>query len=204
MGDFEAHVTVGGDEGGRLVGWGRERGVKVAQIVLARGERVSQPMVTLRGGGSYREQYAAARRCVEALRGAGFTVVRVKVECAAWAEAVPAPPYRKDQYYEHHVKLALGAGAELGALARAVAGHGAHLSWNARRVAGGGRHERFVTQRCHGGGAGAARSALGRLLHELRGRQIVSVEREFVLYDSDLSVDEGWLDGGTTAGGEET
>ena len=40
---------------------------------------------------------------------------------------------------------------------------------------------------------GAGR-ALERLLAELDGFEVLGVEREFVLHDSDVSVDDGWLD----------
>jgi hypothetical protein len=42
--------------------------------------------------------------------------------------------------------------------------------------------------------ADGAGRALERLLAELRGCEVLSVEREFVLHDSDVSVDEGWLE----------
>ena len=92
------------------------------------------------------------------------------------------------------MKLLLDTDIDLGALAARVVPHGAHLSWNARRVHGGGRHERFVTQRCRGVADEDAGRALERLLAALDGFDVLSVEREFVLYDSDESVDEGWLE----------
>jgi hypothetical protein len=61
-------------------------------------------------------------------------------------------------------------------------------------VRDGGRHERFVTQRCRGVDAEEAGRALERLLGELEGLEVLSVEREFVLYDSDESVDDGWIE----------
>ncbi len=67
------------------------------------------------------------------------------------------------------------------------------MSWNARRVLADGAHERFVTQRCHDVDAPAAHAALQRLLADLDGVQIIEVEEEFVLYDSDLSLDDGWI-----------
>ncbi|MEV3972504.1 hypothetical protein AB0K68_30850 [Streptomyces sp. NPDC050698] len=91
------------------------------------------------------------------------------------------------------MKLRLTADTDLAALAARVTPHGAHLSWNARRVRGE-QHERFVTQRCHVVDAEGASRALERLPAELRGCEVLGVEREFVLHDSDVSVDEGWLE----------
>ncbi|MFC9818489.1 hypothetical protein ACFWG6_06560 [Streptomyces erythrochromogenes] len=88
------------------------------------------------------------------------------------------------------------------ALEALVAPHGAHLSWNARRVGGGGWHTRFVTQRWRGAegaaGAGAAFDALVEALGSA-GYEMGTGEREFVLYDSDLSVDDGWIGQEATA-----
>ncbi|MFI2199883.1 hypothetical protein ACH47Z_03670 [Streptomyces sp. NPDC020192] len=200
---YETHVTVrcaGPAETERLRGWADAVGLKLTHIVLARGRLREQPMLTLAGSASYAEQSARAEETVAALKSAGFTPVRVKTESVPWAPEVPDGMCGDGRYFEHHVKLLLEAGTDLAALASAVVPHGAHLSWNARRVHGGGRHERFVTQRCRGVADTEAEEALGRLLAALDGHEVLSVEREFVLYDSDESVDEGWIEEPTAQG----
>ena len=131
---------------------------------------------------------------VAGLREAGFEPVRVKVETVPWS-AEPAGP--GGGYYEHHLKLALPAAYDRAELEAFVMAYGAHVSWNARRVlpGPGGRHERFVTQR-HPGPADAAGRACDVLVAALvaAGHDLVAQEREFVLSDSDLSLDEGWLE----------
>ncbi|WP_433450145.1 hypothetical protein ACQPXS_17050 [Streptomyces sp. CA-142005] len=194
---YESHVTVrcaDPAETERLRGWADAAGLKLTHIVLARGRMREQPMLTLAGSASYTEQSARADRTVAALRSAGFTPVRVKTESVPWAPEVPDGPCGGAHYFEHHVKLLLDAGTDLAALAARVVPHGAHLSWNARRVREGGRHERFVTQRCRGVRDAEAEEALRRLLAELDGLDVLGVEREFVLYDSDESVDDGWIE----------
>ena len=79
------------------------------------------------------------------------------------------------------------------------------LSRNAAKVEGA-RHERFVTQRCWAAGRTTARGHLDNLVTALRaGRyDLIDVEEEFVVYDSNLAVDAGWLDaeaGPTEIGG---
>ncbi|MFE1307802.1 hypothetical protein [Streptomyces sp. NPDC058755] len=204
---YETHVTVdcaAPVEAERLRVWAAAAGLKLTHIVLARGRMRQQPMLTLAGSTSYAEESARADRTVAALRADGFAPVRVKIESVPWAPEVPAGPCgggrSRGQYFEHHVKLLLDADTDLGALTARVVPHGAHLSWNARRVQQGGRHERFVTQRCRGVADENAGRALERLLAELDGFDVLSVEREFVLYDSDESVDEGWLEEPTTQG----
>lgn len=194
---YESHVTVrcaGPAETERLRGWADAAGLKLTHIVLARGRMRDQPMLTLAGSASYAEQSVRADRTVAALRSAGFTPVRVKTESVPWAPEVPDRPCGGAHYFEHHVKLLLDAGTDLAELAARVVPHGAHLSWNARRVREGGRHERFVTQRCRGVCDAEAEEALRLLLAELDGLEVLGLEREFVLYDSDESVDEGWIE----------
>src|SRR5882757_7697714 len=93
VGEFEAHITVrchgGAASADRLEQWSAARGGKFTHIVLARGRTPSQPMVTLRGSGSYEEQLRVCRRAANALRDAGFTPVRVKIEVAPWEPVVP-------------------------------------------------------------------------------------------------------------------
>ncbi|MGA5505759.1 hypothetical protein [Streptomyces umbrinus] len=208
---YETHVTVRCDsaaESERLRCWAAGAGLKLTHIVLARGRMPSQPMVTLTGSPSYAAESARAREVAARLRADGFVPVRVKIESSPWAPEVPREPcgtgsderYGDERYFEHHVKLLLDADTDLDALAAQVVPHGAHLSWNARRVSDreidgtGGRHERFVTQRCRGVDAEGAGRLLELLLAELDGFEVADVEREFVLHDSDLSVDDGWIE----------
>ncbi|WP_328298509.1 hypothetical protein OG389_12275 [Streptomyces sp. NBC_00435] len=191
MSEYETHVTVrcpDPAELARLESWAGERELKVTHIVLARGRMTSQPMLTLPGGDRHEV-------LVPRLRAAGFDPVRVKVETVPWTTEPPGPG---GGYFEHHLKLLLpAADFDRAALEALVVPHGAHVSWNARRVLPGARHERFVTQRCRGTarGAGAACDALVAALAGA-GYEIASEEREFVLYDSDLSVDDGWIEEG--------
>jgi hypothetical protein len=217
-GEFEAHITVRCDDGTapatRLARWSAARGWKFTHIVLARGRTPSQPMLTLRGRGSYEEQLRTCRWASKALRDAGFSPVRVKIEVAAWEPVVPrsdaqarqlggfgGPDGGAGRYFEHHLKVLLdpvgpGAAECLDALTATAVAHDAHVSWNARRTLGGtGRHERFVTQRCHGVGLPVAQARLAALTRAMErlAIEITEVEQEFVLYDSNTAVDEGWI-----------
>lgn len=197
-GDFETHVTVRGDAGA-VAEWAAARGMKFVHIVLDRGRVPSQPMLTLGCRGEFETARAEAARVAGALRADGFAVARVKIEAAPWNAGVPGtddealgPAY----YFEHHVKLNLGPGADLDALAGTVRPYSAHLSRNARRVRTDGREERFVTQRCRGVGARTAGVRLNALTGALReaGHEIAEVEREFVVFDGDESLDDGWIE----------
>ncbi|WP_371502396.1 hypothetical protein OG871_35250 [Kitasatospora sp. NBC_00374] len=202
LGDFEVHLTVNADDADALAEWAAGQGLKFTHILLDRGTAaVSQPMLTLRGSGSYGEVAASTRRTARRMAGAGFTVLRVKIESVPWAEGVPqsdadAVRLGPERYFEHHVKLLLGPSERTDGLADLAVRHGAHLSRNARRVRPDGLRERFVTQRCRLVGLAAAGRRLDALLADLTadGRRIASVEREFVALDSDETLDAGWID----------
>lgn len=199
-GGFEFHITVRAQDAAGLAAWAGERGVKFTHIVLARGETVSQPMLTVRAGGVLEAVLAEADAMAGDLRVAGFEVTRVKVESSPFGDGVPATAAEAsrqpaDRYFEHHLKLLLAPDADEVALAELVVPHGAHLSRNARRVREDGCAERFVTQRCHRVGADTAVGKLERLVAAVRGAgyEMVGVEREYVVYDSRPSVDAGWI-----------
>ncbi|WP_232835356.1 hypothetical protein [Actinocorallia populi] len=204
-GDFETHLTVrcGGPEIEDLARWAAARGLKFGHIVLARGRVASQPMLTVRGSGTLSGVLADAARTAKALAADGFEVTRTKVEAAPWNEGVPADDgealaWGPGRYFEHHLKLLLEPAADLAELTALVVPYAAHLSRNARRLRDDGLAERFVTQRCRLVGAPAAErrlAALTAVLEENRYR-IAEVEREFVVFDDDGSLDDGWIEEG--------
>lgn len=201
-GPWECHLTVdsAGESVDALAAWAAYRGLSFVHIVLARGRTPSQPMLTLHGEGGPADRARATGALSSALAADGFRVLRVKTETAPWAEGVPrdddeARRQPRTRYFEHHVKLLLPPDHDLAALTALAVPHGAHLSWNARRVRPDGRQERFVTQRCHGVGGVTAARRLAALLGTLEDAalEVVEVEREFVVYDSALGLDDGWI-----------
>jgi hypothetical protein len=76
-----------------------------------------------------------------------------------------------------------------------AARHTARLSRNALTVRADRRCERFLTQRCFGVGRATARDRLSALLDLVSVLQfeVLEVEEEFVVYDSNHSIDDGWL-----------
>jgi hypothetical protein len=205
-GMFETHLTVRlpglpGEKDEGLARWAELHKMKYAMILLDRGATPQQPMLTYHGPGMLPAQLVLARRRVGELYGAGFDVVRVKVEAAPWNEDVPQSAAEASAlvpgcYFEHHVKLALADDAEVDAVRRIGARHAGHVSRNARRGLHGGRHERFLTQRCRLAGHPDARRRLEALLDALaRGRHhVVEVEEEFVVHDDNPRLDHGWAD----------
>lgn len=207
-GDFEIHITAHASQAEKLSAFATERGVKFVHIVLDRGAYVSQPMLTLSGRGSLADQQATVQRWQRELREAGIYPCRSKIEAAPWCVGVPQSDEQAavepvGRYFEHHVKLRLSstAVADLVALTDLVAPHGARSSRNARRELADGAQERFVNQRCHGVGIATARRRLDELVETLRaaGHEPMAVEQEYVVFDSDLRHDQGWLDSATSS-----
>lgn len=147
----------------------------------------------MRGVVSRRRSLGAAAACRDRPR-----LGRGHLTASPWAEGVPgtdeaAIVLGSRYYFEHHIKLLLPAGTEPEDLAPAVVRHRAHASVNARRARPDGRTERFVTQRCRAVGDQTAEARLADLLAVLADYRILSVEREFVVYDTNESADEGWI-----------
>ncbi|ABP55335.1 nucleotidyl transferase AbiEii/AbiGii toxin family protein [Salinispora tropica] len=206
-GDFEIHITAYAHHAEKLSAFAAARGVKFVHIVLDHGAYVSQPMLTLTGRGTLADQHAAVHHWQHDLRKAGIQSCRSKIEAAPWCVGVPqsdeqAADEPGGRYFEHHVKLLLPgtAVADLVALTDLVDPHGARLSRNARRELADGTRERFVNQRCHGVGLATARQRLDELVETLgaAGHEPVTVEQEYVVFDSDLRHDQGWLDSATS------
>lgn len=212
FGELETHVTVrlsDPAEVEKLRAWGAARGLKCVHIVLDAGRTPSQPMLTRRRRGQASEERAWAEELACALASEGFQATRIKVEAAPWCAGVPQsdaeavadrPP---EACFEHHLKLLLEPEAELGPLENLTRSRGAHLSRNALKTRSDGRTERFVTQRCYAVGRPAAARRLAELQAELealfaadpsRDRRILDVEEEYVVYDSRLDLDSGWLE----------
>jgi hypothetical protein len=200
-GEFEVHITVrldGARDLGSLQGWAAGRGLSCTHIVLEQGAVASQPMLNWRARGRLSEELAAAEAVGRQLAADGFEVRRIKVEAGPGNRGVPqtdADAGDEDRYFEHHVKLALAPDVELAALIALACEHGAHVSRNVLRVRDDARHERFVTQRCGAVGRTRARVMLEALLDALRraGYEMLDVEEEFVVFDSNAEVDAGWI-----------
>ena len=213
-GDFEIHLTTtrsgvivdrtGGEL--RMTPWTSDdvaafaasHGLKFSDIVLDRGQSPEQPMVTVRASGTLEEVERVSREWSDRMQAEHFSVVRIKVEAAPWNDGVPEQDADavEGRYFEHHIKLLLpdAAAGTLVSLTRLLEPHQARLSQNARRQRDDGWHERFATQRCHRAGRNTAKARLDRLLVALRGYEILEVEEEYVVLDSLLSLDSGWLE----------
>jgi hypothetical protein len=202
-GEFETHITVNlnsVDEINILQKWGMERGFKFLHILLDRGLTASQPMLTRRGSGNFKDELKIAVDSCQKLQTEGFSAVRIKIETPPWNQGVPqsnikAKNLPDDRYFEHHIKLLLEPSADLATLTEIAEQHAAHLSRNALQTRNDGNREQFITQRCKFVGHLEAGQRLQKLLEAIAslGHRAIDVEEEFVVYDSNLKVDDGWI-----------
>jgi hypothetical protein len=203
-GEFEVHMTVrlsgqGGWE--RFQDWCRVHQCKCVHIMLARGEHIDQPMATLRRSQeSLTAVLAEARLLAAELQEAAFPVVRVKVEAETLNQDVPqldedATRHATSNYFEHHVKLLRDRTAPCDRLLRVCVERQAHLSRNAWRESGHRKEERFLTVRHYRLGNRSSERRLRQLLDSLDeiSEQVIEVESEYCVYDSNLDLDRGWL-----------
>lgn len=150
---------------------------------------------------------AAAAEDAAILRAAGFEVIREKVEALASCDGVPADAAAavrspRDRYFEFHV-LVDRPGRSIGdadmASLRGVAGQFARelgtpvpLSYNALKPA-----QRFLNLRARGVGLAEAMApvrALERTIAGMDGLAVKKVIAEYICFDSNRAVDNGWLE----------
>ena len=202
-GEFETHITMscgGMSEIDRLQQWSWAHNLKFLYILLDRGTNISQPILTRRGRGNFDDELSIAERLAQALIAEDFAVVRIKIEAAPWNQDVPqsdaeAIAHHTNRYFEHHVKLSIESTTDLQPLRELAQRHSAHLSRNALQIRDDGCQERFITQRRMGVGRIGAEKQLRMLVDsiEFLGYQPIDIEAEFVVYDSNLALDLGWI-----------
>jgi hypothetical protein len=203
FGTFESHVTVRAESPERVKRFRdlcREQGLKCILIELSRGQYHSQPMTAVHHQGSLEDAVAEARAIAECLGSNGFEVTRVKVEADPTTSGVPrtdeeAARLAAANYFEFHLLVTLTRLSDLPALSRLCAEHNAHLSMNAFKQAAGEETERFVTMRLKGMGGARAAILFDKLAGaiELAGYQPSKRVHEYVVYDTNLTLDDGWM-----------
>lgn len=197
--EFEVHLTVAPLAPGdgkkatatqltSLRSFCHSRDWRLLEIVLARGEVPHQPMVTYSARGALALQIEQARQVESALNLLAWRVVRCKIEVDPELLAGIDGGVGNGLYFEQHIKLSLASPQDFEAARTLSVEYGAHLSRNAHTPG-----YFFVTQRGTGSMADA-RDAFAPLAEALRKRFACSPPvLEYVAYDSNLSLDDGWL-----------
>lgn len=200
-GEFETHFTLRTDDVESVIGWAKQTGMKLTHIVLSDGIHPSQPMLTRRSSGEFQTELKSTQVLTAELDALGAEVLGVKIEVDsrhAFAPSTQDDVARQSSsacYFEHHVKLLLPPKADLSLLQSVAFRHDARLSRNALQTREDGMQERFLTQRHCRTGRDAATKALMNLIQDLTGHSfhILETEAEYVVFDSNLELDSGWL-----------
>ncbi|MGB0905848.1 MAG: hypothetical protein ACPGVT_00020 [Maricaulaceae bacterium] len=169
-------------------------------IELEQGQTINQPMYGARFSSSVQEQANEIRRLVDIL-GQDFSITRIKVEAGPYNENIPqsesdARDEPAECYFEHHVALGLKPDTDFDQLKSDLATYDGYLSRNAFKTASKtGLQTRFVTQRFKSIGQAAADTRLDHLLNYAKqlNIEVVDVEREYNIFDSNLHLDKGWM-----------
>ncbi len=132
----------------------------------------------------------------------GFEISRTKIEAMCSSAGVPqtddeAMTVSASNYFEFHAKLRLNPGVDSSALDQLCVAHEAHLSRNAFKMLDKGIVERFVTQRMYKVGRETALNRFAKCVEDLESLRhviVLSKQREYTVYDSNVALDRGWID----------
>jgi hypothetical protein len=203
-GDFETHLTIAFLEAvaaGSLQIFAAESGMKITHILLDHGREPSQLMLTRHSGGTLREALTEADGLTAQLAARGLKVRRIKIEIEATNPAAPANEREAkanpaEWYFEYHVKVLLLSLSDLEHLSEVARRSAAQLSRNAFLLRSDAREERFLTQRFYRVGRDTASEAFAALMVNLQQNRfvILDCEAEYVVFDSNVAMDAGWLD----------
>lgn len=199
-GQFELHLSVAiatDAELGRFEEFCRQQGARALVIRLARGLTPRQPMLSLQLEGAPDAVYKRIQALTEALVTADFSLQRLKVEASIFNQGLPQTDSQAAAYagyFEHHLKLNLSPDElqDLSALSDLLNLFGGHLSANALKDS---PEQRFVTQRVKAGERRACWE-LDKLMGccRARGLSVSKQVREYIIYDSCLELDAGWIE----------
>lgn len=203
-GVFEAHITIKSihtEDFSVFQSFCAENNLKPIQIELARGDFALQQMTSSVHEGIFGGVLEEVKEIATRLGRQGFEVVRLKIEASPFNEGLPAhnaevADHPAENYFEHHLKLALADFASVASLLETVCQkYEAHISRNAFKKTENGIEERFVTVRHYGLGRQEAEEALQKLADDLtqNGFEILKSVTEYCVYDDFVNLDANWL-----------
>jgi hypothetical protein len=162
---------------------------KAMAIELARGEYPLQPMLTLARGGELDDVIQFAHALMRKSAQSKYQVLRCKIEQDASVNALPGDA-GSHHYFEWHGRIVVAEARRL-QLAAVCQAFGGHLSNNAVR----GGDSRYVTLREPDDFSmlSSQVAALSIALNE-QGWKMDKQQWERVVYDSNLTLDSGWLE----------
>ena len=195
--EFELHITTTDLKADQLPAFEAlcaSMDAKPILIELSEGTFFRQPMIS-------KLLKSASRTALEdqvnglsaSFQRVGFPVERIKIEVAPWhrEQAMELFPSEPAQYFEWHGKVQLVQGVPL----RGLAGHfGGHLSHNALRNT---PDKKFITLREYNQEEDIRQRIEGlKAALDQAGVPLLKEELEYCVFDSNISLDKGWIDHG--------
>ena len=202
-GTFEAHITVkavNAELKRKFCLLCQKLAVKCVFIELPQGVTRSQMMTASYHHGAFKDVLQKINQIAEKIVNADFEVTRIKIEAMVSNQDIPifdieAQKLPKSNYFEFHVEAILSASENLEVLKKYCLQHNAHLSKNAFKKLIDGKHERFITMRIYGLGYKSAQTRFDNLILYLKskGFKLSQQQREYTVYDTNLNLDNGWI-----------
>jgi inosine/xanthosine triphosphate pyrophosphatase family protein len=205
QGVFEVHITVDIKNDQSLLEKFKSEcaklGCKAILIELPTGILPQHLMTSSYHRGTLRDVQLEAIQLSQRFIQANFNITRLKIEAMISNSGVPltdddAQAHSSENYFEFHIKLLLPPGTEIKNLQALCAQFNAKLSNNTLKVLDSGLSQRFVTLRRYGGGKSSAEQQFQQCIVALQesGYNIASKMREYSVYDTNISLDSGWID----------
>ncbi|MBV6623993.1 MAG: hypothetical protein KI793_13830 [Rivularia sp. (in: Bacteria)] len=202
-GTFEAHITVSANNSAFTEKFNqlcRDLNVKCVFIQLPQGATRYQLMTASYHHGDFKAVLQQINQIAQKIKKADFEIIRIKIEAMVSNRDIPqqdieAQKLPSSNYFEFHVKAILSASENLQVLRKYCLQHDAHLSTNAFKKLTDGKQQRFITMRVYGVGYKSAQKRFDNLLLHLKakGFKFSQQQREYTVYDSNLSLDAGWI-----------
>mmetsp|Transcript_27063 Transcript_27063/g.30180 ORF Transcript_27063/g.30180 Transcript_27063/m.30180 type:complete len:222 (+) Transcript_27063:67-732(+) len=176
---------------------------KPLYIELETGLTPTQMMTSSYHRGDITTVYAKCNEIAKKLEEGGFKVTRKKIEAMFSNKGVPDTKeeilkFPSTNYFEFHIKLDLtkSQSEDTSILQKLCDNHVAHLSRNAMTKKKDGGEFRFVTQRMYGIGKTLAGERFASCVDDFKknGFVIHSSQREYAVYDSNIALDDGWIE----------
>lgn len=197
---YEIHVTVaeGREDHERFRGLCEGLDAKDLLIQMPYGKHQLQMMTNSDYVGSIEGAFAEMEGISRALIKGGFEISRQKIETLVTSKHAPQTDEEavgtSGKYFEYHVDIPINSAYESKKLEEITIRHGAHLSRNLKKNVA--RAEEIATIRHYELGRMSSWGILKAFTNDLKlnSISIKSIMPEYCIYDSNPSLDSGWVE----------
>lgn len=195
IGLHEIHITVQPDQVALLRFFCVQNKMKPILATALYGDHPNQLMISKYSKGTSGEVIKKAHNIADKMREFGLTPIRVKVEAMIHCKGAPRgdeKPYKRDDYWEFHIKVEINNMEELALLSETAKEHDAHISFNAFKK----ETIPLVTLRLYECSYNEAIKQKDILLDHIKEVGFPlhhGIHHELSVYDNNQKLDKGWL-----------